>query len=317
MSAVSESISIYQEWYRANGFSQEGPIFEAINAGWQHFNSATDPHTRSIHTRISAWVVAAFTVPNAMVERWPTRLRQNLNNSSGSRLRNVRPFETWARPRDLEKRKQAISVWSSLLVFLVFHWHGYGADGALEAMGLHLSWPLKDLVDTIRIYAESGGRFREAFPEKVKEFFILVIMDANATPQTNPLLWWLAMLLQTEVLVHPPGSQLEGVQDHLDFPGQLEAIDHYARVLILDFAYSSWMHDHQSPQGASQSHKIEVTTSLDTVSLDWVDQDQERPPVDILEEFLLPVISSVEFMLFLYRSDLDQLADRQDARSNL
>jgi hypothetical protein len=156
-----------------------------------------------------------------MVERWPTRLRQKLNQSSG-RPQNVRPFETWARPRDLEKRKQAISVWSSLLVFLVFHWHEYGANGALEAMGLHLSWPLKDLVDTIRIYAELGGRFRKAFTETVKEFFTLVIMDANATPQTSPLLWWLAMLVQTEVLGHPPSWQLEGLQPHLDLPGQLE-----------------------------------------------------------------------------------------------
>jgi hypothetical protein len=41
----------------------------------------------------------------------------------------------------------------------------------------------------------------------------------------------------------------------------------------------------QSPQGASQSDKIKVTESLDTVSLDWVDQDQERPPVDFWEDF--------------------------------
>lgn len=230
MSTVSESGPIYREWYRANGFRQEGPVFEAINAGRQRFYSATDPHTQSINTRISGWVVHTFTLPNVMVERWPSRLRHMLNESSGRSPRNVRPFETWARPRDIEKRKQAISVWSSLLAFLVFHWQGYGADGALEAMGLHLSWQLKDLVDTIRIYAELEGHFRNAFTEAVKEFFTLVIMDANATPRTNPLLWWLAMLIQTEVLDHQPRWQLEGVQDHLDLPSKLEAIDHYARL---------------------------------------------------------------------------------------
>jgi hypothetical protein len=69
MSTMSESVSIYQDWYRANGFGQEGPVLKAINVGWQHFNSATDPYTQNIHTRILAWVVAAFTRLNAMVER--------------------------------------------------------------------------------------------------------------------------------------------------------------------------------------------------------------------------------------------------------
>jgi len=283
MPETSESISIYKDWFEAAGFQQEGPVYDAINAGRQRFSSATDIDTKTLITRISGWVISAFTIPNAMVERWPNSVRQRLNDSSTRSPRRSLPFETWARPRNIEKREQAISVWSSLLVFLVFHWHDYGADGALEAMGLHMSSRLKDFVDTIRIYAELRVRFRRAFAQTVKEFFTIVIMDADATPKTNPLLWWLAILIQTEVLETQPRWEIAEIRDMLDFPGKLEAIDHYSRVLILDYAYHHWMYD-KSPQGAPDSVKIKVTESLDAISIDWVDQDQERPHVDLLEE---------------------------------
>lgn len=284
MSSSLNSISIYREWYYAAGFRQEGSVYDAINAGRQRFYSATDIRTQEIKTRISGWVVSAFTVDNARVERWPSNVRQRLNASSGPSSRKPRPFDTWARPRDIEKRKQALTVWSSLLLFLVFHWSNYGADRALEAMRLHMSYQLKDCIDTIRIYAELGGRFRKAFEDEVKAFFTLAVMDSDATPTTNPLLWWLAVLIQVEVLDNQPRWVIDGVSDMLDFPGKLEALDHYARVLVLHSTFYKWVND-RSPQAACQSDREKVVKSLDAVSIDWVDQDQERPHRDFIEEY--------------------------------
>ena len=205
MSTVAEDVATYRDWRDSAEFRHEGPVYDAIKTGRRRFESATDDHTQSLNTRIAGWVVTAFTVPNAMVERWPKKTRQTLNESfCPPRPGNSPSFKTWARPRDLEKRKQAISVWSALLVFLVFHWHDYGADQALEAMGLPMSSRLKDFVDTIRNYAELGRRFRKAFAETVKEFFTLAIMDTEARPTNNPLVWWLAVLIHTEVLDNQP-----------------------------------------------------------------------------------------------------------------
>ena len=162
-------------------------------------------------------------------------------------------------------------------MFLVFHSHDYGSGHALEKMGLHLSSRLKDCIDTIRIYAERYRVYRRKYAETVKNFFTIVIMDNDATPTTNPLSWWLVVLIQTEVLDNQPRWEVEeGVRDTLDFVGKLEALDHYARVLILDHAYYAWMYD-RSPSGASQAAKEKVTESLDATAFHWMDEDEERP----------------------------------------
>ena len=112
------------------------------------------------------------------------------------------------------------------------------------------------------------------------------LLDSDATPTNNPLLWWLVVLIQTEVMDNQPRWEVEGVQKTLDFSQKLEALDHYTRVLILDYAYHAWMNDHSSG-GASQSDKEKITKYLDTVSLEWVAQDQERPQLSYIEEFKL------------------------------
>ena len=66
---------------------------------------------------------------------------------------------------------------------------------------------------------------------------------------------------------------MAGVRDSLDFSGKLEALDHYARVLILDHAYHAWMDD-QSPRGGGQSDEEKVTKFLDAALLDWVDRNK-------------------------------------------
>jgi hypothetical protein len=192
---------VYNEWYQNAGFTHSHR--EAINEGRRRFHAATDRHTQVTIGRIAQTVISLFATSNALIERWPAVIRRDLNQSACQATQPAVEFDTWARPRDLEKRKQAISVWTSLLAFIVFHWHQYGANGALGSMGLELTWQLKDWIDAIHDYAESGCA-PKALAATVKEFFGQAVMDTGATPQTNVLLWWLAILIQTEVLDNQP-----------------------------------------------------------------------------------------------------------------
>src|SRR5271163_2833298 len=125
---------MYHEWYHTAGFRQDGVLYDQINACLQEYRTSIG-HEKT-RGRIAVQVIHVLTERNALVERWPFIIRCQLNQSSSSEPRPSRPFETWARPRDIEKRKQAISVWYSLLNFLVFNWHNYGADSRFESMGL-------------------------------------------------------------------------------------------------------------------------------------------------------------------------------------
>ncbi|KAF4169695.1 hypothetical protein CNMCM6936_006854 [Aspergillus lentulus] len=261
--------SVLEEWYHSAGFTDAQQ--QAIAEARQRFHAANGPTTKGIIDRIAVTVTQTFTDSDAMVERWPSGIRELMNRFSRYPTQPDRNFETWARPRDQEKRKQAISVWTSLLAFLVFNWKSYGADGAVESMGLNLSWALKDDIDAIRYYAKSG-RSLKVLGEMTNTFFVKMVKDATATTHTNPLAWWLAVLIQTEVLDDQPRWTGAGVQDTLSFAQKLEAIDHYARVLVLEDAIYRG--------DLSPNQKEDLQSSLNQVTISWIDQDAERPAVD-------------------------------------
>jgi hypothetical protein len=269
--------STFEEWHRSAGFTNAQQ--QAIAEARQRFHTpANGPTTKYMIGKIAVAIIKSFTDSNGMVERWPSHIRVLMNQFSRSAAGPDKEFESWARPRDLEKRKQAVSVWTSLLAFLVFNWRSYGADGALESMGLNLSWTLKDDIDAIRYYAKSG-RSSKVLGELASTFFVKVIKDPTATPHTNPLAWWLAVLIQTEVLDDQPRWEVAALKDTLSFSQKLEAIDHYARVLILEDSFYRWVY---MPGGEPRAERIKVQDSLNQVDIGWVDQDAERPPVDDL-----------------------------------
>ncbi|GIK07211.1 hypothetical protein Aspvir_002867 [Aspergillus viridinutans] len=254
--------SILEEWYTSAGFTDAQQ--QAIAEARQCFHAAKGPTTKHINDRIAVAITQTFTDSDAMVERWPSQIRNLMNQFSRSAAPPAKEFETWARPRDQEKRKQAIS--------------SYGADGALEPHGLNLSWTLKDDIDAIRYYAKSG-RSLKVLGEMATTFFVKIIKDATATPHTNPLVWWLAVLIQTEVLDDQPRWTVADFQDTLSFSQKLAAIDHYARILVLEDAFYRWI---EIPGNISPAEKKKLQDSLDQVSISWIDQDAERPPVDPL-----------------------------------
>ncbi|KAF5857850.1 hypothetical protein ETB97_005194 [Aspergillus alliaceus] len=105
----------------------------------------------------------------------------------------------------------------------------------------------------------------------------MVITDAQATTQTNPL-----------VCAGRPSSLADSpTLRYVGFLAKLEAVDHYARVLALEYAFSRWPGD-ASRHGMSPAQKGQVVEALDEVPLDWLDRDEKRPPVDILRSFRKP-----------------------------
>ncbi|KAI9374449.1 hypothetical protein BJX61DRAFT_540795 [Aspergillus egyptiacus] len=252
-------VSTYREWYETAGFTPAHQ--EAITAARQQFHAAlgSDPETDSITGRIAVTVIIKFTKSNSLIEKWPESIRRAMNRRVAAD--SAVEFDTWARPRDLEKREQGVS---------------------LEAMGLTLPWSLKDILDAIRYCAEAR-RGKHVLPEVITDFFLDALMDPHPTPQTNPLLWWLGVLIQTEVLDNQPRWTLADLLDTLDFSQKVEAIDHYARVLVLETGFYEFLGKNR-PHGATESEKDEVTNLLNAVPIFWIDRDAERPPVDARHE---------------------------------
>jgi hypothetical protein len=112
--------------------------------------------------------------------------------------------------------------------------------------------------------------------EAIEAFILGALKDAAPTVKTNPLLWWLAFLVQTEVIEPQPRVLVDGLVDTLDFYAKLEALDHYSRVLLLDHSFRSWCY--ASPSLAPKREWVQdVVTTLDRVSIHWIDEDKEPP----------------------------------------
>ncbi|KAH0556227.1 hypothetical protein GP486_005848 [Trichoglossum hirsutum] len=269
---VDRERSQYLEWFHAAGFRMEGEIYESINQGLQRYRSGHSKEEGRARARVMVPTIEVFTELNCMVERWPMIVMKELNKTG--RQAQSEPFNTWARPRDFEKRKQAVAVWYNMISFIEYHWD-YDSK-RLAQMGLCLTEEMKQIVDNISLYARTTPKAK-AMKEAVQDFCTIAVMDGNASVGENPLLWWIAVVMQSEVFDKQARLPIAGMEDELDFKGKLEALDHYARVLILDFAFTKWS------RSASRADLAEVQGSLNSKSIKWVDEDGERPPEEELE----------------------------------
>ncbi|KAK5124845.1 hypothetical protein LTR85_001035 [Meristemomyces frigidus] len=223
--------------------------------------------------RIMGPTVHHFNAINGLVNRWPTPVRRMLSRSDDGAGQGSYPppFHTWAQPRYIERRKQACGVWYTLLHFLVANWEDYGGqDGPLAQLGLEPSRECCDAIDDLRLDATIQPQFtrdRESSIALINNFFLLVIRDPCPTPCTNPLLWWIAVLIQSEVYSAQPGLPIPPMQDSLDLSAKLEALDHYARVLVFHDTFIDWTTP-PSPPHPLLFWKDEVSR--------WVDKKHSR-----------------------------------------
>jgi hypothetical protein len=74
----------------------------------------------------------------------------------------------------------------------------------------------------------------------ISRFLVRTIVDANSTPRTNPLSWWLVVLIQKEVVEDQPRWALADIKDSLNFKHKLKAISHYTPAIILSVGFDNW-----------------------------------------------------------------------------
>ena len=100
-------------------------------------------------------------------------------------------------------------------------------------------------------------------------------MQENPTPQNNPLLFWVALCLQTEEFGNQQRLEINGHEskDEFTMKEKLEALVHYARVFIMDHAYQSWLLSDSVPQEG----KIALETALSSDRWDWINHGLPRP----------------------------------------
>ncbi|EXJ93251.1 hypothetical protein A1O3_01808 [Capronia epimyces CBS 606.96] len=106
-----------------------------------------------------------------------------------------------------------------------------------------------------------------------------MVIDPRPTPSTNPLLWWLIVLVQSAM---GPLQQYDCIsrgqfQENIlpmdiDVRTRVEAVQLYAKVLILNRAFRKW-----GPP--NRDWILEVGNDLNMVDTMWLNEDtDQRPP---------------------------------------
>ena len=148
---------------------------------------------------------------------------------------------------------------------------------------------MKAHIENLNIWGGLGGN-RKRIEEAAKDFFISALTDPKPSPRTNPILWWLAVLIHNGDIDSLPGMPIGGISKssarNVDLNNKLEALDYYARALILEVLMHTWipsdMGDRVScpPSGRTHSSamKQQVLTFLEHADVAGVYQNHEIYP---------------------------------------
>ncbi|KIM45635.1 hypothetical protein M413DRAFT_24793 [Hebeloma cylindrosporum] len=208
---------------------------------------------------------------NSVVERWPESIRTMLNNS-GKNGKGSIPFESWYGPQGLESRNQSTRV---LFSFFVIEYHinnvTWSEDGNSLTMGdaghfPEMWFPMSEdsaLGDDILDIVQGSNFDIEHMKNPIHQPCLNIIMQANPTPQNNPLLFWVGLILQTEEFGNQPRLEFDGLKDELTTREKLEAFVHYMH------AFSSWI----------SLVRVGFDPILFSKNLAWIDDGSPRPTV--------------------------------------
>lgn len=269
--------AVSARWALASGFGPDSIVSAAISQNMLSYLRREPPR--------AVWnsVMTMLDLLNAKAERWPLQVRVLLNQD---RATSNGPSETTARPRDLKRRQQAMSVWANMLCFIAAFWDISCRD--LEGMGLFLSEDMKAYIENVSIWGELGGN-RKRTEEAAKDFFILAVTDPRPSPRTNPILWWLAAVIHDRLIDGLPRLPMKAVVEkdsvqNLDLDGKLEALDYFARVLILEVLIHTWTpsdmcHRISWPPSCrlqTSAMKQQILTFLDHADATWMYEDGDR-----------------------------------------
>lgn len=143
-------------------------------------------------------------------------------------------------------------------------------------MDLHLS---DDTYDDILDIMQAQIYGPENMQQTVVDLCRNMIMDPHPTPSTNPLLWWVVVLVQSAVDPLQRDDYISRgrflgniLPMDIDVRTRMEAVHHYAKVLVLDHAFRTW-------QPHPRDWAVEVGNELDMVDNMWLNEDtDQRPP---------------------------------------
>ena len=231
--------AVCANWTFASGFGPDTIASAAISQNMLSYSQREPP--RAFHS-----VITMLDFLHAKAQRWPLQVRILLNQD---RYASNEPFEAKAHQTDLKRRQRAMSVWANMLCFIATFWDISCCN--LEKMGLFLSEIMKVQIENVSIWGELGGNCRR-IEEAAKAFFILAVTDPKPSPRTNPILWWLTAVIHDRLVNEPPALPIEGVEKdyvlNLDLDGTLEALDYFARVLILEVLIHTWTPSDMGPR---------------------------------------------------------------------
>jgi hypothetical protein len=218
-----------------------------------------------------------FDVLQTLAERWPVPIRTIVNRAGLGTEQG--PFEGWAAKINLTKRRRGDSILAGLVCFLVYS-HD---EGTLEEMGLELS---EDLLDSIMDVKEADAWHGQIFQKMdrdsgpveaaVEELVTELITDPKATFRTNPLLWWIGILVQSSLQTDGVDYISRGRFDlniltmDMDIEERLEALLHYSKVFVLDHSMKTWK--------TSATQTDEVRASMAAIDMEWLNADDGQRP---------------------------------------
>ncbi|OCT54113.1 hypothetical protein CLCR_00201 [Cladophialophora carrionii] len=172
---------------------------------------------------------------------------------------------------DLGKRRRYQAVWASLICFLVFT---HTNSGMLVDVGLLLAKHTEyEVTDILRAIAT---RIQSELDAAVRVLCVKMITNHAPTASKNPLLWWLTVLVRSAI---DPLQEMDYISRgrflmnilsmDLDLCGRLEAVQHYAKVLVLDKALELW-------RPCSDDWALQVNRDLVAANLDWLDDETDQ-----------------------------------------
>ncbi|OAF56354.1 hypothetical protein VC83_06883 [Pseudogymnoascus destructans] len=150
-------------------------------------------------------------------------------------------------------------------------------------MGLEIS---EDMLDSIMSVSEADawhGRIfqsmdRDPGPVEgpIEELVTELTTDPKATYRTNPLLWWIGILVQSSLQTDGDDYISRGQFDFniltmdMDIKERLEALLHYSTVLVLNYSMNTWK--------TSAVRMDEVHASMAAVDMRWLNADDDQRP---------------------------------------
>ncbi|KAL1592197.1 hypothetical protein SLS59_009853 [Nothophoma quercina] len=232
-------------------------------------------------TRISAqgalWRVSDNA--EALLERWPRKARLLMNRVVDSD--NDTPLALLM--SDFGKQRRFNSVWSSMICFLLYCTE---ENGALKRMGLELSEEQEDdLLDIAVVMSFQGyprpGDDGDGSPvdHAMHAYIMTLLTDRDATPSTNPLLWWVIVLVRSSIEDGPEDFISRGhfarniLPMDLDIAQRLEGIEHFAKVFLLDLAFNTW-------DPADKEQLLSVQEDLNAADNSWLGERSSIRPAE-------------------------------------